>query len=203
MAKRIVSQSASYVADNLDDVIEMDATSGALTVKLPSANGQPGNTFSVVKKDASVNTVSITAVGSTTINGSSSPYVLTRQNQSVVFQSDGISNFRVTNQSGTGRAGATALTPAAAISLDPTLDENFTLTPDQATTINAASAGPMGADLYLFITTSGTSAFVLTFGTNFLPSGTLSTGVTSGKKFLLKFKSDGVKWLEQSRTAAL
>lgn len=201
---QIASKTASYSADLLDDVIEMDATGGARTVTLPGANFQYGNEFTVVKKDSSVNAVSITAAASSTINGSASAYVLTRQNQAAVLQSDGASNYRVTHQTGSGKSGAgTALTPSATISLDPTLDENFSLVPGQACTINAASIGAAGQDLFLFITTSGASSFVITLGTNFLSSGTLATGTVSAKKFLVKFKSDGAAWLEQSRTAAL
>lgn len=199
---QIATKTANYSADVLDDVVEMDATGGTRTVTLPSAKFQYGNEFTVVKKDSSANAVTISAAGNSTINGAAS-YVLSKLNQTVVLQADGVSNYRVTSQSGSGKASSTALTSSATIALDPSLNENFTLTAGHTATINAASTGVMGQDLYLYVLTSGTSSFTLTFGTNFLSSGTLATGTVDAKKFLVKFKSDGVKWLEQSRTAAL
>ena len=199
---RIVSKSANYSADLLDDVIEMDATGGARTVTLPSALFQYNNTFTVAKKDASANAVTISAAGGSTINGASN-YILTRQNQTVELQSDGTSNYRVTSQSGSGKAGSTVLTSSATISLDTTLNENYTLTAGHTATINATTTGAMGQDLYLYVLTSGTSSFTLTFGTNFLSAGTLATGTVDAKRFLVKFRSDGGRWLEQSRTGAL
>lgn len=200
------SKSANYSADILDDVIEMDATGGARTVTLPSASFQNGNSFTVVKKDSSTNTVTISAAGGTTINGAAN-FTLTKKNQFIELQADGTSNYRITGQSsqsgGSGTSAATVLTPGAVVSLDPTLDENFSLVPAQDETINAASVGPFGADIYLYITTSGVTSRNLTFGTNFKSTGVLATGTTTAKQFLMKFRSDGVNWLEQSRTAAM
>jgi hypothetical protein len=88
------------------------------------------------------------------------------------------------------------------VSLDPTVTETFTVTPSGAMTINAASA-PSGATVVLVITTSGTSSFTLTFGTNFKTTGTLATGTVSGKVFTISFTSDGTNLNETSRTVAM
>lgn len=79
----------------------------------------------------------------------------------------------------------------------------FTITPTAACTFNA-SGGISGARMTFIITTSGTSAFVLTWGTNFKTVGTLSTGTTTGKVFCVTFVcKDGTSWFETGRTAAM
>jgi hypothetical protein len=77
-------------------------------------------------------------------------------------------------------------------------------TPTQSSTINAATmTGTGGRTLRLIVTTSGTTSYTITFGTNFKTTGTLATGTVSGKVFVITFVSDGVNWNEQSRTAAM
>lgn len=77
-----------------------------------------------------------------------------------------------------------------------------TITPTGACTFNA-SGGVAGQILTFSITTSGTTSFVLTFGTNFRKVGTLATGTTSARFFAVTFICiDGTIWLEISRTAA-
>jgi hypothetical protein len=79
----------------------------------------------------------------------------------------------------------------------------FTITPTGACTFNA-SGGIAGQRVSLIVTTSGTSAYVLTFGTNFKTAGTLSTGTTTAKVFQMSFTcKDGTLWVEEGRTAAL
>jgi hypothetical protein len=96
----------------------------------------------------------------------------------------------------------TALTPAAAVTITSTTGNFFTLTPDQATTINATTVGPQGQTLFIKILTSGTSSFTLTFGTNFKSTGTLATGTSDAKTFVVQFLSDGTNYVEVRRTAA-
>lgn len=66
------------------------------------------------------------------------------------------------------------------------------------TTVPAA-----GTVCHLIILTSGTSSFTLTFGTGFKTTGTLTTGTTSGKVFVIHFISDGTTVNEAGRTAAM
>ena len=91
---------------------------------------------------------------------------------------------------------------AATQNLDPTLGSLMTLIPTQNMTINALSV-PAGQELYLVVTTLGTTSYTLTFGTNFRTTGPLSTGVVSGKVFTLKLISDGVNFNEVARTTAM
>lgn len=79
----------------------------------------------------------------------------------------------------------------------------FTITPTGACTFNA-SGGFAGQRVSLIITTSGTIARILTFGTNFKPAGTLSTGTVTAKVFQVSFTcKDGTLWVEEGRTAAM
>lgn len=96
-----------------------------------------------------------------------------------------------------------ALTPSATISLDASLGSYFTLTPDQTATINLTGV-KAGQSMSLAITTSGTSSFTLTFGTNFKTTGTLATGTVTAKVFVINFSCfDGVTYFETGRTAAM
>lgn len=94
------------------------------------------------------------------------------------------------------------VTSASTIALDTTLGGIFTLTPAHTATINAASV-VAGREIALVITTSGTSSFTLTFGTNFKATGTLATGTANAKVFVIRFVSDGTNWNETSRTTAM
>lgn len=67
-------------------------------------------------------------------------------------------------------------------------------------TTDIARAGEMRQ---VIIKTSGTTPYTLTFGTGFRSAGTLSTGSSTGKVFVLNFVSDGVKMIEVSRTGAI
>lgn len=76
-----------------------------------------------------------------------------------------------------------------------------TITPTGAATFNA-SGGVAGQILVFSITTSGTSSFTLTWGTNFRKTGTLATGTTSARFFTVSFIClDGTTWTEIARTA--
>ena len=79
----------------------------------------------------------------------------------------------------------------------------FTITPTGACTFNA-TGGFAGQATNIIITTSGTAAFVMTFGTNFKAAGTLSTGTVTAKVFQISFVcKDGTLWVEEGRTAAM
>ncbi len=77
----------------------------------------------------------------------------------------------------------------------------ITITPTGACVFNA-SGGIAGQLVTFFISTSGISSFVLTWGTNFRKTGTLATGTTSARFFAVTFICiDGVTWAEIGRTA--
>lgn len=95
-----------------------------------------------------------------------------------------------------------ALTPAATISLDPSLGVIFKDQPNEDQTINATSVGKPGEVIVIQIDTINTTTRTLTFGTNFRSTGTLATGATSARRFNVTFISDGLGWSEIARTAA-
>jgi hypothetical protein len=66
------------------------------------------------------------------------------------------------------------------------------------TTVPAA-----GVQCSVTIVTSGTSSFVVTFGTGFKPVSTLATGTTTGRAFVVTFRSNGTILRETCRTAAM
>lgn len=87
---------------------------------------------------------------------------------------------------------AMALGTNDAVKVTPT--GNVTLT----TTVPAA-----GKHVHVLILTAGSSSWTVTFGTGFKPTGTLATGVTAARVFVVAFISDGSSLYEASRTAAM
>jgi len=66
------------------------------------------------------------------------------------------------------------------------------------TTVPAA-----GVRCSVMVLTSGTSSFVITFGSGFKPVGTLATGTTTARVFVVNFISNGTNLYETGRTAAM
>jgi len=81
---------------------------------------------------------------------------------------------------------------AATTKVTPNATTSFT------TTVPAA-----GTVCHLIILTSGTSSYTITFGTGFKSTGTLATGTSSGKVFVIHWISDGTNLYEAGRTAAM
>jgi len=100
------------------------------------------------------------------------------------------------------RSGTVALTPSANVAIDASLADVFNLTPAEAEAISISNMS-IGQNVTLLVLTSGTTPYVLTFGTGFKPSGTLSTGSVDAKYFVLQFFCDGTLCYETSRTGAL
>lgn len=98
-----------------------------------------------------------------------------------------------------GTAATSATTGTMTVNMT---SEIITITPTGACTFNA-SGGIAGQRVTFLITTSGTTSFTLTWGTNFKTTATLATGTTTAKKFCVSFVYDGSTWTEFSRTAAM
>lgn len=77
----------STTARPIDRAIKADATAGGVTVSLPSAAPNPV-VYTIIKSDASGNTVTVDPAGSETINGSATR-VLSSQWDTVTLRSDG------------------------------------------------------------------------------------------------------------------
>ena len=101
---------------------------------------------------------------------------------------------------GVDSAAAPATTGAMTVTMTSTV---VTITPTAACTFNA-SGGVAGQTCTFIITTSGSSSFTLTFGTNFKSAGTLATGTVTAKVFTVSFIcKDGTIWAETGRTGAM
>ncbi len=61
----------------------------------------------------------------------------------------------------------------------------------------------VGTTCTLIVLTSGVTSFVMTFGTGFKTTGTLTTGTVSARYFVFRFVSDGTNLIEASRTIAI
>ena len=91
---------------------------------------------------------------------------------------------------------------------------NDTLAQDYATnsctklTVTAArtlttTVPPAGCQAHTIILTSGATSYTITFGANFKPTGTLATGTTTARVFVVHWISDGTNLYESGRTAAM
>lgn len=97
-----------------------------------------------------------------------------------------------------------ALTPGATVTAVPGSATVLRLTPGESETINCTTTGmTAGHRFTLVVTTSGTSSYTLTFGTNFKTTGTLATGTVSAKTFAISFAYDGTNAVETGRTTAM
>lgn len=102
---------------------------------------------------------------------------------------------------GTLREAIAVLTPGATPAIDASAASIYTLTPAEAETISV-SGGTSGETLRLIVTTSGSTSYTLTFGTGFKSTGTLATGTTTAKQFIVTWVHDGTNFVETARTAA-
>lgn len=210
----VTKVSAAYTAQLTDWVVLADPSSAAFAVTLPSPaaayqswGGNMSRVLEIKHSSASTNAVTVAPNGGT-IDGTSSVVLSSREGVELV--TDG-TNWHVINATNVATGNfRTAVT--AAFGTTTPIDINtvqatgnvIPYTPTQATTINAATVtGTAGQMLTFVITTSGTTSFTITFGTNFKSTGTLATGTVSGKVFTITFLSDGNFFNEISRTVAM
>jgi hypothetical protein len=86
----------------------------------------------------------------------------------------------------------------ASSAIDPTKGDYQTCTTTTTHTLTATSNGVLGDNLTLLITNDATSGRILTFGSGFQSTGTL-TGTIS-KKAQITFRSNGSAWYEVARS---
>lgn len=94
---------------------------------------------------------------------------------------------------------ATRTTGATAMAL--ATDNVVKVTPN-ATATYTTTVPAAGTRCSVIILTSGTTSYTITFGTGFRSTGTLATGTTTARLFVIDFISDGTNLLETGRTAA-
>lgn len=83
----VATKTANYTLTTEDDIIKADATSGAITMTLPTAVGAK-KMYCVKKIDSTSNAVNVATTSAQTIDGSSS-IAITVQNTALTFVSDG------------------------------------------------------------------------------------------------------------------
>lgn len=91
--KKHSAKTADYTATYSDDVIECDATGGAITITLPAAATIKGKILEIKKTDTSTNAVTVDGNSSETIDGATT-LALPASNDAVVIQSDG-TNWKI------------------------------------------------------------------------------------------------------------
>ena len=93
--------------------------------------------------------------------------------------------------------------------VDPTLSQFFTLTSNAsgaATLTLTASSAPAGATVRIYVSATTVQNTVITFGTGFVKSGTLTVTAGAGpvtQNYLITFIGNGTSLIEVGRTAAL
>jgi len=80
------------------------------------------------------------------------------------------------------------------------INTQITVTAARTLTTTVPAAGTRCS---IKVLTSGTSSFVITFGSGFKPTGTLATGTTNARVFIINWFSDGTNLYEAGRTAAM
>lgn len=88
VASPVRAVTASTTARPIDRALKVDATSGAVTISLPSAAPNPA-VFTVIKTDASANAVTVDPAGSETVDGAAT-VSLPGQWDKVTVRSDGV-----------------------------------------------------------------------------------------------------------------
>ena len=107
-------------------------------------------------------------------------------------------NIKATQQIAGGYAALTAGTVAMALATNTVVK----VTPNATATFTTTVA-PAGSRASVIIVTSGTTSYTITFGTGFKTTGTLATGTTTARTFVIEFVSDGTTMIEASRTVAM
>lgn len=106
--------------------------------------------------------------------------------------------LHVTGQIAGGYTALTTGTVAMALDVNTVVK----VTPNAAATYTTAVA-PAGSRASIIVVTSGTTSYTITFGTGFKTTGTLATGTTTARTFVIEFVSDGTSMIEVSRTVAM
>lgn len=84
----VTTKTSGYVLTKNDAVVLADATSGSFNLTLPSAVGDPGRQFTIIRVDSSGNVPSVNTTGGQTISGNAS-YALSSPYDSMQVVSNG------------------------------------------------------------------------------------------------------------------
>lgn len=138
--------------------------------------------------------------GGLAFNSSSSENMIT--NNYVVGQITDAGTNNVLNANMTTGAAQYTTLATSATACDLALNQVAQLTPNSTRTLTT-TVPPKGQTRQLIILTSGTTSYTLTFGTGFKTTGTLATGTTPARYFVLDFVSTGTHLIQISRSTAI
>jgi hypothetical protein len=96
MISNLVSKTSAYTVQTSDEIITVDATSSTFAITLPTAVGIAGQTFTIKRLNAGVNSVSIGTTSSQAIDGATS-WVLNAQYKYLKVVSNGANWIIVAN----------------------------------------------------------------------------------------------------------
>lgn len=161
--------------------------SGKTNTGFVTINGKTSGGLKFIAADSAAQTVTVSLAAQTTGAATLS-----------IADQGGVASTISSCSTATLTAGATpAFAPGSNIS-------TYLLTPAQDETIAATTTGAVAGKTYhIRVLTSGTSTYTLTFGSNFKSTGTLATGATSAKTFVVSFLFDGSNFVEVARTTAM
>ncbi|MDZ4164844.1 MAG: hypothetical protein U1C55_06925 [Smithellaceae bacterium] len=103
-----VTKTTDYTLTRADEIVRFDAVLTNLTATLPSAVGDAGRTFTIVKIDATANTVTVKPAGAETINGATS-LILPAQWSEATIVSNGINWITGTREQKKGPAESSSI----------------------------------------------------------------------------------------------
>lgn len=83
--RNFVLKTANYTALLVDDVINVDATGGAVTITLPASAHIAGKTYTITKTDGTGNAVTIDGNGSETINGATTKVLAAQYDKATII----------------------------------------------------------------------------------------------------------------------
>ncbi len=192
----VAAVTANYAVGELDRVISVDSSSGAVTVTLPAPAEVTGQRFAI-KRKTGANTVSVVpAAGS--IDGAGS-VALSSIGDYVEVVSDGSRYLQATTAAGGGGGGGsliwTTITYAATITPNAA-NKNERVTLTGPCTINFPSGAADGAEYDLVIIQDGTGERLVTFGAGWPISANDLSATANAKNFIrIKFTSASAAYL--------
>lgn len=194
-----ITPGATPAVDYAEGVIVFTDTPAQAQALAAAKVGRSGQEFRIIFTTSGTTSYTITFGTNFISNGTLETGTVTAIQYTVVFISDGTNWNELSRQR--SAVGVTVLTPASTIALGYAESTHlYTDVPAQATTINTAVVGRAGEWFVIELTTSGTTSYTITFGTNMKSLGTLETGTITAINYQIKFVSDGTNWNEVSRT---